>query len=113
MSDEKTTLDCWALVELFGHQKIAGKVTEQTIAGAAMLRVDVPECGPQAAYTRYFGHGAIYSINPTTEEIARGMAARCSSEPVSRYELPAITEKAVTVPDDGEYENEDDEDREF
>lgn len=89
MSEEKSTIDCWALVELFGHQKIAGKVTEQSIAGAAMLRVDVPETPKQPAYTRYFGHGAIYSINPTTEEIARAMAGQCSSEPVHRYQLPA------------------------
>ena len=31
----------WAIVELMGHQRIAGKVSEETIGGAALLRVDV------------------------------------------------------------------------
>jgi hypothetical protein len=74
-----------------------------------MLRVDVPEVPPQAAYTRYFGHGAIYSINPTTEEIARGMVSRCSAEPVNRYELPQVAESTKPAGSD-EYENEDKED---
>ena len=113
MSDKTAGLDCWAIVELFGHQKIAGKVTEQTIAGAAMLRVDVPaldgESAAQQAFTRFFGHGAIYSINPTTEEIARGMAARVCAVPVNRYELPQP--KELTAGDgshrDGEDEHDD------
>ena len=32
----------WAIVEIFGHQRIAGKVTEQTIGGCSFVRVDVP-----------------------------------------------------------------------
>lgn len=81
-------LDCWAVVELFGHQKISGKIKSVSICGGAMLRVDVPKCGEQDAYTRFFGVGAVYSINPTTEEIATGMVSQCGSEPVHRYELP-------------------------
>ena len=44
MSD-KNGFNEWALVELFGHQKIVGKVTEATLAGGAFLRVDVPAFG--------------------------------------------------------------------
>jgi hypothetical protein len=89
-------LDTWALVEIMGHQKIAGHITEQTIAGSAMLRVDVPACGEQKSYTRFYGASAIYSISPTTEEIARAMAKNCCSEPVSRYELPRIANAVPT-----------------
>lgn len=32
----------WAILELMGHRRLAGMVTEQTIAGAAFLRIDVP-----------------------------------------------------------------------
>jgi len=89
-TDEK--LDCWAVVELMGHNKISGRVKEVSMCGGAMLRVDVPAVGEQKAYTRFFGHASIYSINPTTEEIATGMAGQCSSEPVRRYELPKLAE---------------------
>lgn len=35
--------DQWAVVELMGRQRIAGKVTERVIAGSGFLQVDVPE----------------------------------------------------------------------
>ena len=28
---ESATFEAWAIVELFGHQKIAGKLTDQTV----------------------------------------------------------------------------------
>lgn len=44
----------WCLVELFGHNRIVGKVSEATIGGCSFVRVDVPEIGERPAYTRYF-----------------------------------------------------------
>lgn len=82
----------WAIVELFGHQKIAGRVSEATIAGGAFIRVDVPAINEYPAFTRFFGPGAIYSINPTTEAIAKAAAAYHRSEPVQRYELPKLAD---------------------
>lgn len=72
----------WALVELFGHAQIAGMVSEATIAGGNFVRVDVPGGG-----TRFFGPGAIYSISPVTEELARRMAASIEP-PVQMWGLP-------------------------
>lgn len=72
MSEAKSTFDAWCIVELFGHQKIAGRCTEQNIAGTNMLRVDVPETEKQPAFTRLFGSAAIYAINPV-DEITAGM----------------------------------------
>jgi hypothetical protein len=68
----KTTekLDCWAVVELMGHQRIAGHITERTVAGAPMLQVNVPELGEVPAYTRLLGGGAIYAINLCDEATA-------------------------------------------
>jgi hypothetical protein len=86
----------WALVELFGHQKIVGKVSEATLAGGAFIRVDVPEFNKEPAFTRFFGPGAIYSINPLTEEVARALAVNNRNVPVNRYELPALAEKYGT-----------------
>jgi len=92
---DKTKFEEWALVELFGHQKIVGKVSETSLAGGAFLRVDVPALGDSPAFTRFYGPGAIYSINPVTEDIARGLMTRYRNEPVSRYELPQIAEKVI------------------
>ena len=71
---ENQSFDTFALVELFGHVRIAGRVSEQVIAGQGFVRVDVPETKKLAAFTRLFGPGAIYSITPISEEMARALA---------------------------------------
>jgi hypothetical protein len=95
--DNGNSFNEWALVELFGHQKIVGKVSEATLAGGAFLRVDVPAVAENKAYTRFYGPGAIYSINPITEEIARGLCEQYRNEPVSRFDLPKIAEKVEST----------------
>lgn len=74
MSETKSTFKNWCVVELFGHQKIAGLCTEENIAGTNMLRVDVPETKKQPAFTKFYGSAAIYAINPVDEKSARHYA---------------------------------------
>lgn len=76
----------WAIVELMGHRKLAGYVREVTIAGAAMMRLDIP-CDPPV--TQYYGANSLYCLTPTTEELAKQVAQAARPTPVSRYELPA------------------------
>lgn len=111
---ESEKLDTWALVELFGHQRIVGKVTEASIAGGAFLRVDVPAFEENKAFTRFYGPGAIYSINPVAEEIAMGLMRNYRHEPVSRFDFPQIADKVAEsdedpgrMPEDEESEEED------
>lgn len=80
--------ECWCLVELFGHSKIAGYVTEQSIGGQSFVRVDVPETKRQKGFTRLFGSGAIYAMNPVAEDIARGLAETMEVTAISMWDLP-------------------------
>jgi hypothetical protein len=79
-------IELFAIVELFGHQRIAGVVTEQTIGGASFIRVDVPEIPEQPAYTRLLNPSAIYAINPVTEEVMRGSAQSIKSKPIQPWD---------------------------
>jgi hypothetical protein len=85
--------DLWCIVELFGHQKIAGKCTEQNIAGTNMLRVDVPETKSQPAFTRFFGSAAIYAINPVDEETAKHYAEKLEVKPIDSWNISEIIKK--------------------
>lgn len=78
----------WAILELMGHRRLAGWVSEQTVAGTAMLRLDVPEVDGQPAVTQLYSGHAVYAITPTTEALARQVARAGRPAPVSRYELP-------------------------
>ena len=81
----ETKFDSWGLIELFGHARVAGRITEQSVGGCNFVRVDVPtETG---FYTRLLGQGAIYAINLTTEDVARQLAKRHCEEPTFAYGL--------------------------
>lgn len=80
----------WGILEVMGRLRMAGMISEQTIAGAGMVRIDVPETKSAPAFTRFFTPGSLYSITPTTEEIARSLAERLREMPVTRFELPQL-----------------------
>jgi hypothetical protein len=95
-TDEKEPFADWAILELMGHRRLGGFVREEEIAGAGLLRIDIP-CEPPV--TQFYSPAALYCLTPTTEEIARALAQRFRPEPVHRYELPAETTiTAVPLP---------------
>lgn len=103
----QTKTEFWALIELFGHAKIAGKVSEQTIGGCSFLRVDVPSIDDQPAFTRLFGQGAIYSITVTDEQTATAAARHWQPRPMDTW---TIAEVARQLPGRVEHVSSDDDD---
>ena len=81
--------DTWAIVELFGHTRIAGRLSEHTIGGCAFVRMDVPEVDGVPAFTRLFGQGAIYSITFVAEDVARQATVAIRPAPVTIY-IPGL-----------------------
>lgn len=72
----------WCLVELMGHRRVAAYVTEITLAGAGMLRLDEPD-----GRTQYVSPTSVYALHPTTEDVVRAMAGQWREPPITRYEL--------------------------
>jgi hypothetical protein len=93
----ETKFETWALVELFGHARIVGLVTEQAIGGASFIRVDVPKPDGSVNFTRFFGPSAIYAISPIAKDMAVRMAQLTSARPVEAYEIPKLAESTQTV----------------
>jgi len=79
----------WAIIDLFGHQKIAGLCSEQPVAGVSMLRVDVPAVNGKQAFSKLFGHGAIYSIAPTDEKTVLAVIPIIDYVPIEPWILPS------------------------
>lgn len=95
--------EIWAIVELFGHQKIAGKLTEQTIGSCNFIRVDVPAFEDSSAFTKLYTQGAIYGVTFVSEQLARAAAQSFRVAPVNVYELRSLLEqqgKLLTGPTD-------------
>lgn len=109
MSDEqKTAYEGWAVVELMGHRRIAGLVSEVAQYGTAMIRIDVPADGEGQPITQFYGGQSIYCVTPVTEEAARAVARHHHPKPVSAYELAPPVAARPALPqgfdedDDGE-----------
>lgn len=87
ISDNKTPeLRAWALVELFGHQRIVGMVTVDPIDFPGMVRVDVPDLlkngtVERAGFTRYLGKSALYSVTPISEDAVRELLPHIDGKP--------------------------------
>jgi hypothetical protein len=77
----------FAIVELFGHNVIAGKVSEQVIGGQGFVRVDVPATQDQSGFTKFFGPGAIYAITPCDEGTMLSAVAGLRQKPIDVWKL--------------------------
>jgi hypothetical protein len=98
--ENNNSFEGWMILELFGHNVIAGYASEQSIGGAAFIRVDVPAVNGKEEFTKFFNGSAVYAMMPTDEATAREAAQRLIVRPVSpwvvpvpdsRHELPAPT----------------------
>lgn len=98
--DENT----WAIVELMGHVKLAGKLSEEERFGCKMGRLDIPTA--DGFLTRWFGGGSVYCITVVTEAVARHVAKGTSHAPVSPWDFP----KQLVAPQEMARVLEDDED---
>lgn len=83
--------DQWCILDLFGHQRTAGHVTEATVGGCAFIRIDVPE--GEGFRTEYYGNGAVYSMRPVSEEIAREVVKSNITQPVHSYEVSSLLKR--------------------
>lgn len=96
---DPTTDKAWCVLELMGHRKLAGYVSDD----AGLTRIDVyvedPEqlvgdvvqrIGVAPIATQWYGPGAIYCITATTVDACVAFAAaHAISAPIGRWELPA------------------------
>jgi len=103
--ERKGQLEGWFLLELFGHTKIAGKVSEVTLGTTVMLRVDVPEVKYQsrdymsnkvveqtiAPFTKFYSTASLFAATPINEETAKAMMQNLRVVPVQEFEVrPAL-----------------------
>lgn len=119
MEDKATSMPM--VVELFGHTKIAGMVSEHAFGGSTFVRVDVPETAVSGAFTRMFHPNAVYAFNPCTEEVMLSMAAKYTQLPVTPFDIRSAATKMLAADADsredlrdefGLHEQENDDDRE-
>lgn len=93
----ENNFEIFAIIELFGHQRMAGKVTEQTIGGSSFIRIDVPETTSQPAFSRILNPSAVYAINPVTEEVIRLSAEQFQKKPIESWDIREMQKKLMLL----------------
>jgi hypothetical protein len=132
--EQDAKFEGWALIELFGHRREAGFVTTQYFGDKAMFQVDVPEIPERVetlmrpewtdtqllpagsvisreaipGRTRLINPGAVYAMNPATEEAVRMAVAasgRREIKVISMREVPQLPTGAppFDAGDDGDF----------
>jgi hypothetical protein len=102
-AQSEAKFDEWAIVELMGHRKLAGRVTEAAWP-PGWIRLDIPSDDGTYA-TQFYSPGAGYCMTPVTEELARAVAKRARPAPVTRWELPAPEPAYEPCDEDDDEEN--------
>jgi len=85
--------EVWGVVELMGHVRLAGKVSEEEKFGTKMGRIDIPQ--GEGFITQYFGGNSVYRITFVTEEVARHVCKSISVAPVSVWDFPKQLESKL------------------
>lgn len=102
MSESNDNFGMWGILELMGHVRMAGFITEEELFGGKIGRIDIPGADGKAI-TQYFGGHTLYRLTPVSEDVARRFAERNRPRPVHIYELAL---PAPSVSTDDEYDDE-------
>lgn len=100
MAQDEKVAHSWAVVELMGHVKMAGRVYEVQRFGATLGAIDIPDTNAGATSetfkrTQLFSGASIYRVTYCTEETARVVANE-----QARWEQPTTHYQALPGPRD-------------
>lgn len=93
MTDKKLEFPC--LVELFGHNRISGMISEHALGNSVMIRIDVPETNQNPAFTKFVNPSSVYALNPIAEEMMHQMAEEIKAKPIQFYDLQDVQRKLM------------------
>jgi hypothetical protein len=108
---EEPKFETWAIVEIMGHSRYAGYLSEQAVGGCSFVRVDVPEIvasndhDARPAFTKLFGQASVFCITPCTEATAREAAKSFRSRAMQMFELPMARQLPYADHDDEDDEH--------
>lgn len=84
---ENTDFVSWAIIEITGYKKLAGKVKSESLGGAPFLRIDVYSSPEKKELTQYYGPSFIYCITPVSKEVAIAFTKNNFQEPAKQWDL--------------------------
>lgn len=96
----------WGVVEIMGHRTRAGALSDATIGGATMLRIEHPTRADHSGdepLTEYYAPSAIFAIRPCSQQEAADVASWAWPDRTAR---PALSPAFGELVDDDEVDAE-------
>lgn len=110
MQHTEPPAETWAVVEVMGHARYAGRVSQHNALGGAFIRVQVPALENIPAFEKILSPQAIFAITPCTEAMARECARRFQSTPFTLLDIPELVRRPRSLGQYLEHEGGQDED---
>ncbi|MFZ5833597.1 MAG: hypothetical protein ACOY3P_26210 [Planctomycetota bacterium] len=104
VADQET----WAVVEVMGHSRYAGRVSQDSTFGPGMLRVEVPACEELGlpAFDKWLSAASLFAVTPCSREFAIAAAKRFRARPFALVELQDLTTSRPALGcDSGDYDD--------
>ena len=95
----ETRFESWGILEIMGHQRVAGRISERAIGGSNLLQVDIPQAD-DTFRTVFYGSSAIYALHVTDETAARACAKVSGTRPTYAWELENAQQRLSAPADD-------------
>jgi hypothetical protein len=92
----------WAVVEILGHRTRAGLISDASMGGATLLRIEHPDtadCTGAEPLVEYYAPAALFAIRPCSKEEASRVAGLYWMALAPR-ELDAAFDDYTFLPDD-------------
>lgn len=90
--------EVWAVVEVMGHSRYAGRISQDTTLGAALIRVEVPAVEGCPAFEKLLAPASIFAITPCSKDLAIEAAKRFQSRPFTLIELSDVGRPRLAAP---------------
>ena len=81
--------DVWGIVEIMGHSRFAGRISQSQQFGVPLIRIEIPETKNAPAFEKHFGAASIFAVTPCTEAAARLAAEQFRERPTVLVDLTA------------------------
>jgi hypothetical protein len=79
--------EVWGILEIMGHSRFAGRISESTRFGVPLVRIEVPATKDAPAFEKHFGAASIFAVTPCTEAAARAAAEQFRERPTMLVDL--------------------------
>jgi hypothetical protein len=99
-----TQEEVWGILEIMGHSRFAGRISESTRFGVPLVRIEVPATKDAPAFEKHFGAASIFAVTPCTEAAARAAAEQFRERPTTLVDLRLPAPGPVDVDNDSDVE---------